>query len=131
MEYALIEGVMGLFDGVEPTWNNPMNHSFIEQDGFQPTNEPSDGKERETVYDYFASTAHIARLLDLPVVMVLDCSRLSGSIAAVVHGYTSLDPRLKFGGLILNQVGSDRHLELLQTALEPLHIPILGVTISI
>lgn len=129
MEYALIEGVMGLFDGVEPTWNNPkvLNPSFVEQDGFQPTNEPSDGKERETVYDYFASTAHIARLLDLPVVMVLDCSRLSGSIAAVVHGYTSLDPRLKFGGLILNQVGSDRHLELLQTALEPLHIPILGV----
>ncbi|MBE9009880.1 cobyrinate a,c-diamide synthase [Pseudanabaenaceae cyanobacterium LEGE 13415] len=73
----------------------------------------------------FSSTAHVARLLDLPIVLVVDCSRLSNSVAAIVHGYRSFDPRLKFAGVILNRVGSDRHLELLESALE--NVPILGV----
>lgn len=73
----------------------------------------------------FASTAHIARLLNLPILLVVDCSRLSYSVAAIVHGYRSLDPRLKFAGVVLNRVGSDRHLELLKSALED--VPILGV----
>ena len=77
--------------------------------------------------DDTASTAHIARLLDIPIVLVLDCSRLSRSVAAIIHGYTTFDPRLNFAGVILNRVGSDRHLHLLKTAIEPLHIPILGV----
>ncbi len=77
--------------------------------------------------DDFASTAHIARILDLPVVLVLDCSRLSRSVAAIVHGYRSFDPKLRLAGVVLNRVGSDRHRELLQTALEPLQIPILGL----
>jgi len=97
VDYALVEGVMGLFDGVKgetPSW---------------------------------ASTAHIARLLELPVVLVLDCSRLSGSVAAIAHGYCSFDPRIKIIGVVLNRVGSDRHLELLKDALEPLQLPILGI----
>ncbi|MBW4580145.1 MAG: cobyrinate a,c-diamide synthase [Tildeniella nuda ZEHNDER 1965/U140] len=77
--------------------------------------------------DGFASTAHIARLLDLPILLVLNCSGLSHSIAAIAHGYRSFDPRLNVAGVVLNRVGSDRHLELLKTALEPLSIPILGV----
>jgi cobyrinic acid a,c-diamide synthase len=103
IDYALIEGVMGLFDGVS---------SWFE------------GKEQITD---FASTAHIARLLDLPVLLVIDCSRLSGSVAAIVHGYRSLDPRVKIAGVVLNRVGSDRHLTFLKNALEPLKIPILGI----
>lgn len=75
----------------------------------------------------WASTAHIARLLDCPVLLVLDCSRLSRSVAAIAHGYRTLDPRLQLTGLVLNRVGSDRHLELLKTALEPLNLPIVGV----
>jgi cobyrinic acid a,c-diamide synthase len=75
----------------------------------------------------FASTAHIARSLNLPVLLVLDCSRLSGSIAAIAHGYRTFDPRIKVAGVVLNRVGSDRHLELLQEALEPLQLPILGI----
>ncbi|WP_088891361.1 cobyrinate a,c-diamide synthase [Leptolyngbya ohadii] len=75
----------------------------------------------------YASTAHIARLLDLPILLVLDCSRMARSIAALVHGFRSFDPRLKFAGVVLNRVGSDRHLELLQAALEPINLPILGV----
>ena len=74
----------------------------------------------------YASTAHIARLLQVPILLVLDCSRLSHSIAALVHGYRSFDPRLQIAGVVLNRVGSDRHLELLQTALVPLNLPILG-----
>jgi cobyrinic acid a,c-diamide synthase len=93
---ALVEGVMGLFDGAAGD---------------------SD----------FASSAHIARLLNLPVILVIDCSRLSRSVAAIAHGFQSLDPRIHLAGLVLNRVGSDRHLTLLKEALEPLHLPILGV----
>ncbi|ERN40403.1 cobyrinic acid a,c-diamide synthase [Rubidibacter lacunae KORDI 51-2] len=96
--WALVEGVMGLFDGV-------------------PIADVPD----------FASTAHVARLLELPVLLVLDCQRLSGSIAAIVSGFCSFDPRVRVAGVVLNRVGSDRHLELLSMALEPLQVPILGV----
>ncbi|MFO0173335.1 MAG: cobyrinate a,c-diamide synthase, partial [Aphanizomenon sp.] len=101
-EYTLVEGVMGLFDGIAHLSN---------------TNEKTD----------FASTAHIARLLDIPTILVIDCSRLSGSVAAIAHGYCSLDKRIKIAGLVLNRVGSDRHLSLLKDALVPLQLPILGV----
>jgi len=98
-EYSLVEGVMGLFDGVSPS---PEQKDF-------------------------ASTAHIARLLNIPVLLVIDCSRLSGSVAAIAHGYTTFDPMLKIAGVVLNRVGSDRHLLLLQQAIAPLQLPILGV----
>jgi cobyrinic acid a,c-diamide synthase len=96
VDYALIEGVMGLFDGAS-------------------------GRED------WASTAHVARLLQLPVLLVLDCSRVSRSIAAIAFGYQNFDPRIKIAGVVLNRVGSDRHLELLKDALEPLQLPVLGV----
>ena len=105
LDYAVVEGVMGLFDGV----------TMPEQEGLAGA-----------IPD-FASTAHIARILNLPVVLVLDCRSLSGSIAAIVHGFSSFDPQVKMAGVILNQVGSDRHEELLKTALKPLGIPILGL----
>ncbi|PSB16639.1 cobyrinate a,c-diamide synthase [Phormidesmis priestleyi ULC007] len=95
-DYALIEGVMGLFDGASGS-------------------------------DDFGSTAHIARLLNLPVLLILNCSSLARSIAAIAHGYRSFDPRVNVAGVVLNRVGSDRHLELLTAALEPLNLPILGV----
>lgn len=75
----------------------------------------------------WASTAHIARLLHLPIVLVIDCAHLSNSVAAIAHGYRSFDPRLHLAGVILNRVGSDRHLQFLQEALAPLALPILGV----
>lgn len=101
-DLSLIEGVMGLYDGVRfPSVASPLP-------------------------DY-ASTAHIARLLNLPVVLVIDCSRLSGSVAAIVQGYRSLDPSLYIMGVILNKVASDRHLILLKAALEAVEMPILGV----
>lgn len=93
---AIVEGVMGLFDGA--------------------MHPPGAG-----------STAQVAKLLRLPLLLVVNCQSLSHSIAALVKGYTTLDPDLEFAGLVLNRVGSDRHLEILRTALAPLGLPILGV----
>ncbi len=77
--------------------------------------------------DDTASTAHIARLLNVPVVLILNCASTSRSIAAIAHGYRTFEPRIHIAGVVLNRVGSDRHLELLTQALEPLNLPILGV----
>jgi cobyrinic acid a,c-diamide synthase len=73
------------------------------------------------------STAQVAKLLNVPVVLILNCSSTSRSIAAIAHGYRTFDPEINLAGVVLNQVGSDRHLELLTAALSPLHLPILGV----
>jgi cobyrinic acid a,c-diamide synthase len=73
-----------------------------------------------------ASTAHVARLLDAPVVLVVDASAMSGSVAALVHGYRTFDPTVKVAGVILNRVGSDGHETLLRDALAPGGVPVLG-----
>ncbi|MDY7014959.1 MAG: cobyrinic acid a,c-diamide synthase, partial [Cyanobacteriota bacterium] len=62
VELAVVEGVMGLFDGV----------------AYSPFVEKSQRGD-------YASTAHIARLLEIPVLLAIDCSRLSGSVAAIAH----------------------------------------------
>lgn len=91
-DVAVIEGVMGLFDGKGDT--------------------------------DFASTAHVARLLNAPVVLVVDAAKQSRSVAALVHGFATFDPRVRFGGVILNRIGSDRHEELCRAALG--EVPVLG-----
>ena len=73
-----------------------------------------------------ASTASIARLLDAPVLLVVDASAMSGSVAALVHGYATFDPSVRIAGVILNRVGSPGHESLLRHALEPLGVPVLG-----
>ncbi|MGF1540329.1 MAG: cobyrinate a,c-diamide synthase [Pleurocapsa sp.] len=105
VDWVIVEGVMGLFDGI------------THFDASQSTSQLND----------YASTAHIARLLNLPVLLVLDCSRLSSSVAAIAYGYANLDPQVKIAGVILNQVASDRHLELLENALTTVNLPIIGV----
>lgn len=94
-QYSIIEGVMGLFDGVSGL-------------------------------DDFGSTAHISKLLEVPIILVLNCASISRSIAAIIHGYLTFDPKVKIKGIILNQIASERHLEILEQAILPLHIPILG-----
>ncbi|MGW0997885.1 cobyrinate a,c-diamide synthase [Streptomyces sp. NPDC002523] len=74
-----------------------------------------------------ASTAHVAKLLRAPVVLVVDASSQSRSVAALVHGFASWDPEVRIGGVILNKVGSDRHEELLREALDSAGVPVLGV----
>lgn len=73
-----------------------------------------------------SSTADIARLLQAPVLLVVDASAMSASVAALVHGYATLQPDLGIAGVVLNQVGSPTHAAMLCEALAPLGIPVLG-----
>ncbi|MFB9347625.1 cobyrinate a,c-diamide synthase [Streptomyces heliomycini] len=74
-----------------------------------------------------ASTAQVAKSLRAPVVLVVDASSQSRSVAALVHGFVSWDPQVRVGGVILNKVASDRHEVLLREALESVGVPVLGV----
>ncbi|MFF2366846.1 cobyrinate a,c-diamide synthase [Streptomyces sp. NPDC058122] len=74
-----------------------------------------------------ASTAQVAKLLRAPVVLVVDASSQSRSVAALVHGFASWDPEVRIGGVILNKVGSDRHEAMLRDALDASGVPVLGV----
>ncbi len=100
-DLAVIEGVMGLFDGA----NDP--HKLAPWD--------------------WGSTAHIAALLQLPILLVVNAGGTSRSIAALVRGYQTFAPELKIAGVVLNRVSSPRHLELLTQALEQIQMPVLGV----
>ncbi len=99
-DLLVIEGVMGLFDGA----------SEEVATGELPT----------------ASTAAIARLIAAPVILVIDASAMSQSVAALVHGYSTLSVEVPIRGVILNRVGSDAHEEGLRRALEPLGTEVVG-----
>ena len=95
-DISIIEGVMGLYDGIEST--------------------------------QIASSAHVAKTLGIPVLLVINVHGMSRSAAAVVKGYQMLDPDVNIAGLILNMVGSPRHLKLVEDALraEGIDIPVIG-----
>lgn len=78
---------------------------------------PPDGK---------GATADLARILQLPVVMVIDASSMAQSVAAILRGFRDHDPLINIAGVILNKVGSPRHEKMLRHALAPLDIPVLG-----
>ncbi|MBI2090156.1 MAG: cobyrinate a,c-diamide synthase [Deltaproteobacteria bacterium] len=94
-ELAVIEGVMGLFDGFR-----------------------GEGEE--------GSTAHVAKLLRLPVVLVVDASAAARSVGAMVLGFKSFDPGLSLAGVILNGIAGERHLEFVKPSLEKAGVPLLG-----
>ncbi len=77
--------------------------------------------------DATGSAADLAALLQLPVVLVVNCARLSHSVAALVHGFCSFDPRIAVAGIILNNVGSDRHEAMLRDALATQDATVFGV----
>jgi cobyrinic acid a,c-diamide synthase len=95
-DVAVIEGVMGLFDG------------HASRAGF-------------------GSTAHVASLLAAPVVLVVDARSAGRSVAATVHGFRSFDAGVRIGGVVFNQVGSERHGEILRAAMAEIGMPVLGV----
>lgn len=78
---------------------------------------PPDGK---------GATADLARILNLPVILILDVSHQAQSVAAVAKGFATLDPSVTIKGIILNKVGSPRHERMVRLALAPLGIPVLG-----
>jgi cobyrinic acid a,c-diamide synthase len=74
--------------------------------------------------DGFSSTAHVARLTASPVVLVIDISRSSRTIGAVVHGLATYEPGVHVAGVVLNQAGSPRHAAEVTSSLR---LPVLGV----
>ncbi len=95
-DVAVVEGVMGLFDGQ------------IGGNGF-------------------ASTAHVAGLLQAPIVLVLDISSVSRTAAALVHGLNTFDPDVQLSGVILNKAGSARHADEIVAAMAATGLDVLGV----
>jgi cobyrinic acid a,c-diamide synthase len=82
-----------------------------------------DGKDATVM----GSSAEIARLLQLPIILVVDAARSAGSIAAIVLGFETFDPSLPIAGVILNRVASDRHFRILEAAiLSRCGVPVLG-----
>jgi cobyrinic acid a,c-diamide synthase len=101
-DLAVIEGVMGLFDGRPGAGTGPA--------GGDP-----------------GCTAEVAALLSAPVLLVIDAAAQSRSIAALVHGFRSFGTGVRLAGVILNRVGSDGHEAILRDALDEIGVPVLGV----
>ncbi|MAQ84676.1 MAG: cobyrinic acid a,c-diamide synthase [Maritimibacter sp.] len=76
--------------------------------------------------DGTGATADLARMLNLPVVLVVDAGRMSHSVGPLAAGFAHADPNVRVAGVILNRVGSDRHLGMLSHGLEKAGIPLLG-----
>jgi cobyrinic acid a,c-diamide synthase len=75
----------------------------------------------------FSSTAHVAKLLKAPVVLVVDASAAGRSVGAVVQGFVAFDTEVRIVGVILNKVGSDRHEAEVRAGVAPTGVPVLGV----
>jgi cobyrinic acid a,c-diamide synthase len=75
----------------------------------------------------YASTAHVSKLLQAPVVLVVDASAAGRSVGAVVSGFVSFDTGVRIVGVILNKVGSDRHEGEVRAGVAPTGVPVLGV----
>lgn len=74
------------------------------------------------------STAQIAKYLKAPVILVLDCRRMTRSGAAVVMGFQHFDPEVKIAGVILNHVAGARHRRMLENCIRDYcGLPVLGV----
>ena len=98
-DIAVVEGVMGLFDGrIEDLPTTPAR----------------------------ASTAHVATLIGAPVILVVDARGQGQSIAAVLHGFSMYDSGTRIAGVVLNRVGSPRHEQVLRQACEHAGVPVLG-----
>ena len=74
------------------------------------------------------SSAELAKLLQAPVIVVLDCTKVTRTMAAVVLGLVHFDPLLRIGGVILNRIAGSRHSSLIQRSIEQYtDIPVLGM----
>ncbi len=83
-------------------------------DGFSPTQD-------------IGSTAHLAKILNLPVVLVVNASSMARSIVPIILGYITFDKKIKIAGVILNKVGSKNHAKILEQAISHyLNIPCFG-----
>lgn len=82
-----------------------------------------DGKDAEGTH----STANLARLLNAPVVLVVNCTKTTRTVAAMVRGCHVFESGLNLAGVILNQVAGGRHQRVITEAIEQsCHLPVLG-----
>ncbi|MBL6974718.1 MAG: cobyrinate a,c-diamide synthase [Deltaproteobacteria bacterium] len=73
------------------------------------------------------STASLARLIDAPVVLVLPVTKVTASTAATVLGFTTMDPAVRLGGVVLNRVSGARHEAVIREAIENrTGVPVMG-----
>lgn len=74
------------------------------------------------------STAELAKLLEAPVLLVVDCTKSTRTVAALVKGCSDFDPQIRIAGVVLNRVAGMRHQQTIQQALEQYcDIPVIGV----
>jgi len=74
------------------------------------------------------STAELALQLDLPVLLVVNCAKTTRTVAALVLGCCAFDPRIRFAGVILNQIATPRHESIIRQAMELYtDLPVLGI----
>lgn len=72
------------------------------------------------------STAHVATLMNMPVILIVNCHRLAETILPIIQGVLDQQKQFKVIGIILNQVGSERHAQILLKSLQAINVPILG-----
>ena len=76
----------------------------------------------------FASTAYVAKILNAPVILVVDAAKAARSIAAMIFGYLNFDKKLRIIGIILNNVSGPKHEKyLIEACRNSLNVPILGI----
>ena len=74
------------------------------------------------------SSAELAYTIDAPVILVVNCTRITRSVAALVNGVTGFDKRIRIGGVILNQVARARHENIMIESIKKYcDVPVLGV----
>lgn len=74
------------------------------------------------------STAEVAKLLNCPVVLVVDCTKMTRTAAALVFGCMKFDESLQVKGVVLNQVSNNRHASIIRDSIEHYcGIPVAGV----
>lgn len=111
-DLLVVEGVMGLFDGASGRLRGAGG-------GEHPP--PHAGPTLPE-----GSTAHVAHLLHAPVVLVVDASSIGQSVAALAQGFAHHHPRVQVAAVILNNVGSDSHEEMLRNALAETSLEVVG-----
>lgn len=76
----------------------------------------------------FASTAYVAKILNAPIILVVDAAKAARSIAAMIFGYLNFDKKLRIIGIILNNVSGPKHEKyLIEACRNSLNVPILGI----
>jgi cobyrinic acid a,c-diamide synthase len=95
-EFIVLESAMGLFDGIPSTPGRT------------------------------GAAADLAALYGVPVLLVLDVSGQSTTVAAVAKGFATYHPDVRMAGVVLNRLGSERHKKLCTDAVEALGLPVVG-----